>query len=1344
MAAANNIVGEVGLIVKPIDPNAQFQAGVDALIRKLEKQAQFQVKAAGLEQVTQQANGMANGFAEAAIQAAGVTAAVFALRGALNSTLAKFQGLFDQLRQAQAGFSSILKSDAAGSALLKEIQEFARVSPFVTQELVNYSQQLLGVGVSAQKIVPLLEDVGNIVSSVGGDTQNIGRVLFTLTQIQSIGRLAGQDAMQLQSALIPITKYLSEYLNKTTAEVKKLQEQGQISAETVFAAISAQGAKVEGAMLNATRNIGGARAVLSDTIQLMLQNQPVLSKINDEIFKAILKLSDALSSPEFTQAFNRFFDNIDKIYTGLQPFIAEMSKLGGSSVLLGLGQTASLLGVVGEVLESLPEPVMEAFARLLTAMALLKAPLMLLQYVTSIKTLSTAILPATTGLAKFGQQTQQTAAAQVAGTAATNNQTAAIEKLSRAQRLQLLQEERAATRAALTRRERIIGQSGTTLKQRAGTVIGAQSGKFPVAGAVAGGILSSSDNQAAQAGGSALLAGSTASFLGFGPAGVAGAAAIGAVISYTNSVEKKIREHVEEMRELGRLAAEAFLKEGDRLFGTEPSGPLFDYLNGVEADLNRQREELKKEIKTNDKGLDDKILEFGPGFGQLSNREKDVNKLNAELAKLDEQLTLIDGRQIGAFEPIKIGLDALLGSLNKTQPAYLALTDSLAAQGGPATRVAATNINKIDAALKTYGITLSQIADPAQTDRLISLINTWDRLTTAQQEATRTAREYNEALKKAQETAAAIFDPEQTKIEGQIAELNARSNAVQAIIASNQANSGGLSGLTPAQVRLAEADRQVKELQAELAISRVGEAAFAKVIAETQPEIDKLKAGGGKGAGDRITELTSQQTVAADAAKIAAITEVTELGTQAFKDQKQSVISLYSTINSLTQSYLDTYNRQNNLNDSLGSLFEVSDANTLVTTTNLQKIGDVARDIITQAQAAGEAAGEALTPKVVGMEKGALITVDPTDTERATEAQRVQAQEIVAGLEAERLALGATDAEFKKHLANLGLVDLYNRATALSGKVITSSLSDVAKQLGLTNQKFATLIGLEGQVDPNINIVITADVQAAIDEIIRLQKELAKVGSGPAGNRTFSDAAYTAQQDALAAAEAIIAGAIGVQPDVTTQNDQIADNAAKAAGEAADAAQKWADAVENATKSLTSSIESAVQSIVDAADRWIGSIKERTQYEAAVSASRLTRNANRQVEDLKELTEGIANLKGRGVSEDVIGKLGIDNVADVRQVRKLVNASDVDLAELTKAVSTLNTEAGKVAEQAEDERTRKNIAEGIKQAAETLGIEKFTKEQASSISNQFTITTASNAEEIALQILNILSAGRIG
>lgn len=1150
MTAAGNIVGEVGLIVKPVDPG--FNAGVQRIIDKIERDAQFKVAAdtreaqSALQGIDSQVSGINNNLVQSAINVAGITAAFYALKGAANQVIGRFSTLFDQLAQAKAGFASILKSENAGNTLLADIQEFARVSPFVTQELVNYSQQLLGVGLSAQRITPLLKDVGNIISSVGGDTQNMGRVLFTLTQIQSIGRLAGQDAMQLQSALIPITKYLSEYLNKTTAEVKKLQEQGKISADTVFAAISAQGKNVEGAMDKATRNIAGARAILSDTITLMLQRSPELQRIFDDIFKSIVTFSNYLSQDDVSTAIGNFLKSVGEIYDGLKPLVASIASIGSGVGLSSLRAFTSILEVLSVALSAIPQPVIKLLASFFVGLSSVKAPLVLAKYVMNIQYLAKGALEAGVQIGR--------------STIAMNEQTAAAQRAAGAVNTLADAEER---------RRRSVGSNSM----------------YGIGLATAGAFVSDGN------GGTRDALGSIAQYAGMGamiggPWGAAAGGAIGAL----SSIVSASRKAAEDVKKDALEAADAWARSIEKRIEAEYGSTVNDksaaqFLKGATgidfvlnnyqtrlAKLKKEREELASTMsdvnpteqeKNSYKSLTDQIDHLSDSYDRVKMQQEALFKDSAfvdYLTRASSALALIS-----ASHPEITPASVLGAGSGQRQGLVISQRqrDLLSGQDIPKST---EELRWVNAELSKMGLTLDDLSSKTK-EELEKIVSMYTRIPDKIRDTLEATNDWLTRLKEAKATAETMWQPQQDKI--------------AAIVSFNNAVTASLDSQAKAASNLKDVNAQ---LSAESQLFALKEQVYAKAIAEF---------------GDN----------AVGKAKAAELAE-----------------RAYGIAIQFRQSAMEAAEAT--------ARFANNDTNS-ATIENLLKIGQLA---------------------------------DSLDN-----------RQVIIDIATKGIGKAISDIE----AANQALIDVGQ------SNIPQSEKNDLLAQ--------------------------------ARGQIAAANKVLDDINSGKYDN-----------QFALEAAAAI------ADRD-KEKNDA---EAKRLAEEAAREAAQWASTVESATESLSKSIESAANAIKSAADSWIGSIKERTQYEQAVSTGRLTRNANRQVADIAELTSGISNLQGRGVPQSVLDALGINNVSDTRQLRKLVNSSDADLAALVATVSALDTGATSLAISQEDKRTRDNITQGIIDAAKALDIT-LSKDQAAGISNQFNIVPGTNAEEIALQILNILTSGRI-
>lgn len=1444
MAAKDNIVGEVGLRVTPVDPG--FNAGVKKIIDKLESQAQFKVGAdtteaeRAVDNLVQKQSQIAESWVQAGVQVAAFTAAVYGIRAAVDSVINKFSGLFDQLEQAKAGFRSILNSDQAGASLLADIQEFARVSPFVTQELVNYSQQLLGVGLAAEKIVPLLEDTGNIISSVGGDTQNIGRVLFTLTQIQSIGRLTGQDAIQLQSALIPITKYLADYLGKTTAQVKKMQEAGSISSETVFAAIEAQGSKVEGAMDLATRTIGGAKSVLSDTVTIFLQSQPVLNKINQDIIAGIKGIAAALGEEELQASFAKFFDGVEKIYNGLTPFVEALVSFGSSGGLSALGLLTTLLETLGTVLEAIPEPVLKAIAISLSALAAVKAPVALALYIANLQRFATGLFSIGTSAvtASKGVDTM-TAAVARQDTVMTTAKAKAVAYAAAQSQAGAAAATAAAAAAAADR-----GFAGRAAdRARAAAKNSAAVGTIAATGAiVAGSLVSDGDAGARDAAGTLLTSAGTGAAIGTAIApgigtaiGAIGGAAFGSITAINNAKDKV------------KADAKAFADEIANLYATEFTEDLLAVSGGLitPKGLENYFEEVNSyneiiaNYRSSIKSVED---EFEKSVGGSGNRGlAAVNDISEQVGRFEEQiasfentrdkliednqfaeyfgavaskLALLDNAAEGTATQLLDNFSGLSGADAAAQIPQLARYTELLTGQADLASITNEEVEFLDAQFRELGVTWQDVYEDGQAaikdqiDRFTGLPDAW-------KDGIRAANDYSLELERIKKASAEIFGPfgkeiseaasrlrgleetnkslvslfqKTTDLSGNavprtnITELEANTAGAQILTDSTRVYDTALQELTPtlgkadaeiaAQTQsMVEANGQFQILQEALNktdaefktyldsvglltfynstldagiktnVDSLGDLATRLNITEAQVR-DFYSLGDEANSATQIISTDDTDTLALSLKLVTAeldksglsqadivfytrqqveLTSKLEAATReinlALEDQKNIQREILASYVGQATQYLQITGNAQSFSDTLGRLYEVNGDGVLAVTTDLQTLKGVADSVVGASLAAGEAAIKNGSSDIEGL--------------------AVAATKAVTGFEAMQSALGKTDEEFTATLVSLGLYDEYLLAVERSGGIIQGTLGNVATQIGLTNEELFALTGQIGELDTNVEIIITADTTEAIARIKEIDTEL--------------EAARGAERKALVGERAGLTSKVAssittVDPNIAAKQKEVdaiaKKNADKAREDADKALQDWLQRVESTTESLANTLSDAAQNVAEAAAGWVESIKERTQYETAVSASRLASNADRQSKDIIESQAGLENLRGRGVTDEVLQALGIDSIGDTRQIRKLVRSSDSDLQQLTSSVANRDELAQKLALSEEDRRTRDNITAGIVAAAKELEID-LSGEQAAAISNQFNITPNLNAEELAFQILGILSGGRI-
>lgn len=1573
--ASNDRVGNVYLDVLP--RGTTFNSGVQAIINKAEKDAKFNV-GANTAQAEQQVkklsdqitNDVGGSWVTAATQAAAFTGAVFAVRAAVEGVVNKFSELFDGIAKARAGFTALL-GEKSGNSLLAQVRQFAIDSPFVTSELVSYSQQLLGVGKAANTIVPTLKNVGDIVASVGGDTSQLGSILYALTQIQTIGKLTGQDARQLQNQLVPITRYIADYTGKAVADVKKLEEAGGISSDLVFAAIQNQGKKVEGALNNSVRTISGAKSVLSDTVRNFFQSSTGLNKIYDDLVKGIQKLAAEVAKPEIQTKIEGFLDSFGKLYEALKPVLKGLSDLAGSGGLTTLSTFTTILDSLATVINAIPEPVLKLIGTTFGVLGALKAPLALIQYATNIQRITSGLLGQAVASKTAAIATEQVAVAETAATIAARESAVAYEQMS----LQLgevsTQAVVAAERISLLARAKagLTNDQGGFTRGGSGAVLGAS-----VAAGLAGSLLqsnTSSSNVPTQTAGGALTYGALGAQLGatFGPEGAAigaiGGAALGAITSFLSSSEEKLRKEVQKYKDIGKATADAYLQEQQKAFANSDPTAIQGGVDKLAA-LQLQLDQLNRS-KFQNPNIN---TESDPTF-QLQKAADAREKFNSENAKskaeLQGQIAELQPQIDQLTQPILDTVE-LLRKNGQGQSFFQQII------GQPVEGRAIKSITDLDAEFRQYGLTIADVAakGPAAVLEIITNINGLD---TAQKKAVVSANELADAIKTAQADSQAIYAT-------QISNITAQTNAISAL---DKAKKSGASVLTPGT----EADQQTSVLTAQgdllkaqdaarslayansvvatnAAILRAKKEGNSALITELELNKDKVATDAAVAAEQKVAndvlesntkavyanitarylalQVAARQKISTDlelaqtsvstlqAAKAAQLTGLTKSAdplaqiaasktlldaqdaaaneaankasardraalalladkTSVKAIEIQSSITSEETIakeaarqkvlNDVIQDgvvSLQYYNQAQEIaNDQRQKAIQLTELQnrssaiggltsaTAARVTAIQRPDDAALQVASRlataqaVQASGDAAAFLATEKLVAARdeliKGGFTEANQnvkslnaqiayadqvarTAAETSALAQierdasiarlnyNVQTITFLENLQKAQIAAAAVFGdEIAKDQALSGFAGAIDSAaqsaiafaTAASSKIVKGDIfsgvidqstqaalvlsAATAKQSQFTaalaygaSTAQAAAIGLsaynavlEGalvnfdDITKKVlglnSVLATTDGTGQAAVVTATSKAIAQTEAAlaaaqqqvaaltPAGGRNSDDTAGNSDATAkLAAAVAesarqqhildILAGkakddlgilssiSVGAQAIIQPQLDQAAAQKAK---EAADNLQQWQDKIVNATNALTDRLQAAADNIASAADKWVGSIKERTQYEAAVSVSRLTRNATQQGADISEITSGLANLRSRGVSDAVLKALGIDSIADVRQVRKLVKSSDSDLAKLTGAVSARGAQALTLATSEEQAQQRQTITSAILDAAKTLGVESnFTKAQATALANSIDINVNMDPAAIAAAFIATLSGAKIG
>ncbi len=217
---------------------------------------------------------MVQSFADIKFSIEGIRAAYSAVQQAI----AKPLQLYADMEQAGVSFEVLLGDAEKAKKLLQDIRDFGATTPLEFVDLQKGAQTLLAFGTAGSEIMPTLKMLGDVSM---GDANKLQQITLAYAQIQSTGRLMGQDLLQLINGGFNPLKIISEQTGKSMGQLKKDMEAGSISSDMVkdaFKRATSEGGMFYDMLNKQSKTVGGAISNLSDNAtQVQIDTGKVLA-----------------------------------------------------------------------------------------------------------------------------------------------------------------------------------------------------------------------------------------------------------------------------------------------------------------------------------------------------------------------------------------------------------------------------------------------------------------------------------------------------------------------------------------------------------------------------------------------------------------------------------------------------------------------------------------------------------------------------------------------------------------------------------------------------------------------------------------------------------------------------------------------------------------------------------------------------------------------------------------------------------------------------------------------------------------------------------------------------------
>ncbi len=172
-----------------------------------------------------------------------------------------------EAEQTSVAFTTLVGSESKAADMLGKITDFANTSPFDKMGLVQNAQQMLSFGVSTDKVLPLLKQLGDIS---GGNKEKLSSLSLVMGQVSSTGYLMGQDLMQFINAGFNPILELSKMTGISVDKLKDKMSRGEITIRNVEQAIAHAtdaGGQFNGMMEAQSQTVAGKFSTAIDNVQ---------------------------------------------------------------------------------------------------------------------------------------------------------------------------------------------------------------------------------------------------------------------------------------------------------------------------------------------------------------------------------------------------------------------------------------------------------------------------------------------------------------------------------------------------------------------------------------------------------------------------------------------------------------------------------------------------------------------------------------------------------------------------------------------------------------------------------------------------------------------------------------------------------------------------------------------------------------------------------------------------------------------------------------------------------------------------------------------------------------------
>ena len=177
-----------------------------------------------------------------------------------------------QMESYEVSLEAMLSSKEKADAMLGTFREMAATTPLTLGALAGGAKTMLGFGLASESIVPHLKAIGDIS---GGNAEKFNSLVLVFSQMSSLGKLVGQDLIQMINAGFNPLEEISRKTGKSIGVLKEEMSKGAISSKMVqdaFISVTQEGGRFNGMLEKQGQGLMGLQAQFQGAWETMLNN----------------------------------------------------------------------------------------------------------------------------------------------------------------------------------------------------------------------------------------------------------------------------------------------------------------------------------------------------------------------------------------------------------------------------------------------------------------------------------------------------------------------------------------------------------------------------------------------------------------------------------------------------------------------------------------------------------------------------------------------------------------------------------------------------------------------------------------------------------------------------------------------------------------------------------------------------------------------------------------------------------------------------------------------------------------------------------------------------------------